>query len=236
MKSIIIIPTYNEAQNIEVMLKKLFEEIFKSDTISVLIVDSNSPDGTADIVEKNKEKYKNLFLIKQPDKKGLASAYIDGFKWALENDFDVFVQMDCDFQHPPEILPNCLEKIKDYDVIIASRYVKNGSWCSDSIRSRSLLSELGNIYVRFVLNCPIKDMTGGYNIWTKKALETINLDKIEAKGYLFQTEIKYRAFKNHLKYIEYPFTFKTRIAGESKINKKIIIEALLKAWKLRNIK
>ncbi len=236
MKPIIIIPTYNEAQNVEPMIKKLFEEVFTPDTISVLIVDSNSPDGTSDVVEKLKTQYKNLFLLKQTEKKGLASAYIDGFKWATEHDFDVFAQMDCDFQHPPEILPDCIEKTKDYDLVIASRFVGNGCWSKDSKKGRSKLSELGNIYARTVLNCPVKDLTGGYNIWTKKAIETINLDSIIAKGYLFQIEMKYRAYKKNLKYLEYPFVFKTRAAGESKINKKIMIEAFFKVWKLRGIK
>ncbi len=235
MKKIVIIPTYNEVQNIEKMVKTLFDKVFISGDISVLIVDSNSPDGTAKLVENLQKEYKNLFLLKQTEKNGLASAYTDGFKYALKEGYDVLIQMDCDFQHPPEILPYCIEKTKEYDLVIASRFVANGSWSSDSKKSRSKLSELGNLYTRTVLNCPIKDMTGGYNIWTKKALEAVMCDGIISKGYMYQLEMKYRAYKKHLKYCEYPFIFKRREAGESKISKKIIFEALFNVWKLRNI-
>lgn len=235
MKPIIIIPTYNEVQNIEKMIKTLFDEVFTSGAISVLIVDSNSPDGTAKVVENLQNNYKNLFLLKQTEKMGLASAYLAGFKLAMKEGYDVLIQMDCDFQHPPEILPNCIEKAKEYDLVIASRFVANGSWSSDSQKGRSRLSEFGNLYARTVLNCPIKDMTGGYNIWTKKALETVMCNGIISKGYMFQLEMKYRAYKKHLKYYEYPFIFKRRAAGESKISKKIIFEALFNVWKLKNI-
>ena len=233
MNPIIIIPTYNEKLNVEKMIKKIFDEIFKEKTISVLIVDSNSPDGTGNIVEDLKKQYNHLFFIQQENKKGLASAYIEGINWAKNNGFDVFVQMDCDFQHPPEILPDCIKKTNEYDLIIASRFVDNGKWGEENEKKRSQISGLGNAYAKWVLNCPINDMTGGYNIWTKKAIETINLNKIMAKGYLFQIEMKYYAYKNKLKIFEYPFIFGKRTEGESKINIKIIIEAFIMIWKIR---
>ena len=233
MNPIIIIPTYNEKINVEKMIKKLFDEVFKDNIVSVLIVDSNSPDGTSETVEDLCKEYQNLHLLKQTEKKGLASAYIDGFKWALEKGYDVFAQMDCDFQHPPEILPDCIEKTKEYDLIIASRYVGNGKWGEENEHKRSQISEMGNNYAKWVLNCQINDMTGGFNIWTKKALEVVNLDKIMAKGYLFQIEMKYYAYKNNMKILEYPFIFGKRINGESKINIKIIIEAMTMIWKIR---
>ncbi len=233
MKPIIILPTYNEALNVEKMINKIFNEVFKNQQADVLIVDSNSPDGTANIAEKLQEKYKNLHLLKQEKKLGLANAYIEGFKWALKGDYDTFIQMDCDFQHPVEILPDCIEKTKEYDLVISSRYVKDGHWSKDTNKNRTNLSCLGNIYAKTILNCPINDLTGGFNIWTKKALSSIDLDKIISKGYSFQIEMKYKCFKNNMKILEYPFTFNKREYGESKINKKIMLEALIKIWKIR---
>ena len=131
------------------------------------------------------------------------------------------------------IIPLYIEKTKEYDLVIASRYIKNGKWGEGTEQKRSKISELGNKYAKWVLNCSINDMTGGYNIWTKKALETINIDNIMAKGYLFQIEMKYYAYKHNLKILEYPFVFGKRLDGESKISKKIIFEAFTQIWKIR---
>ena len=230
MKPIIILPTYNERENIKKIIPILFEKI----NISILVVDDNSPDGTASIVEEFQKKYPNLYLLKREKKDGLASAYITGFKYAIDNGFDVFAQMDSDFQHPYEVLPNMLEEIElnNAEVVIASRYIKNGKWEKGSFK-KEIISKLGNIYSRKVLNSKINDLTGGYNIWTKKALTEISLDNIIAKGYMFQIEMKFLAETKNLKIVEYPIKFRPRIEGESKMDLKICLEALFKIWKLK---
>ena len=230
MKPIIILPTYNERENIKKIIPILFEKI----NISILVVDDNSPDGTASIVEEFQKKYPNLYLLKREKKDGLASAYITGFKYAIDNGFDVFTQMDSDFQHPYEVLPNMLEEIElnNAEVVIASRYIKNGKWEKGSLK-KEIISKLGNIYSRRVLDSKINDLTGGYNIWTKKALTEIGLDNIIAKGYMFQIEMKFLAETKNLKIVEYPIKFRPRIEGESKMDLKICLEALFKIWKLK---
>lgn len=234
MKPIIIIPTYNESCNIKKIVKLIFDEVFRQNDISILVVDSASFDGTAECVKMLQNEYPNLFILEQDKKMGLASAYIDGFKWCLENDFDIFIQMDADMQHNPEIIPDCLEKIQNYDLIIASRYVKNGRCDKDRNILKKIISRAGNFYSGIVLKCPIKDLTGGYNIWTKKALKCIDFDKIISRGYLFQIEIKYNAYKNNMRIYEYPFCFNKRIYGKSKMNYEIITEALTKIWTIKN--
>ena len=230
MKQIIIMPTYNEAENI----KKIIPILFNQMDISILVVDDNSPDGTANIVEEYQKKYSNLYLLKREQKDGLASAYIAGFKYALDKGYQVLAQMDSDFQHPYEVLPEMLKKLEqeNADILIGSRYVQNGKWEKGSLK-KEIISKLGNIYSRIVLNSKVNDLTGGYNIWTKKALLEIGLDNIIAKGYMFQIEMKFLAEKNNLKIIEYPIKFSPRIEGQSKMDFKICIEALTKIWKLR---
>ena len=231
MKPIIIMPTYNEAENI----KKIIPILFNKMDISILVVDDNSPDGTAFIVEEFQAKYPNLYLLKREKKDGLASAYITGFKYAINNGFSILAQMDSDFQHPYEVLPEMLKKIEsnNADVVIGSRYVQDGKWEKGSLK-KEIISKLGNMYSKFVLNSKINDLTGGYNVWTAKTLLEIGLDNIIAKGYMFQIEMKHMAEKKNLKIIEYPIKFNPRVEGKSKMDFKICIEALTKIWKLKN--
>lgn len=238
MKPIIVIPVYNEVSNVEKMIRHIFDDIFANKDISILVVDSASPDGTGEVVEKLLNEYPNLFLFKQEKKKGLASAYIDGFRYAEDKGFDCFVEMDCDFQHPPELLPVLLDKIRNCDVVVASRYISDGEWEEKGNKNplKRLISEFGNFYTSFVLHCPVSDMTGGFNVWTKQALDAIDLNRIIAKGYLFQIEMKYYAYKNHLKIEEVPFKFAKRNADKSKISLAIILEAFIFIWKLKRYK
>ncbi len=234
-KTLIIIPTYNESKNIEKIVNQIFEK-FCSENINILVVDSSSTDGTAEIVMDMQKKFSNLYLIQQKQKEGLASAYIEGMKWALNQSYDIVIQMDADFQHPIEALPDMIESCNDYDLVIGSRYVNGGAWAEDKWFSpKSRISKLGSLYSRIVLNCPIKDLTGGYNAWTKKALSLINFDEICAKGYMFQIEMKYKTYKNNMRILEYPIKFFPRKEGKSKMDLKIIFEALFQIWKLRNV-
>ncbi len=228
MNKIIIIPTFNEEENIE----KIILEIKKLDC-ALLVVDDNSKDNTQAIIEKYADN-QNIFLLKREGKLGLASAYIDGFKFAIEKGFDCFIQMDADFSHNPKYLPTMFEKLKENDVVIASRNIKGGGVLGWSFL-RNFISKGGSMYSRLVLNCPIKDLTGGFNAWKKDVLDCIGLENIISKGYSFQIEMKYRAFKKDFKIVEFPIVFEDRKFGKSKMSKSIFFEAMLNILKLRNI-
>ncbi len=226
MNKIIIIPTYNEEENIE----KLIQEIFKHGC-AVLVVDDNSSDNTQKIVEKYVDD-KKVFILKRAGKMGLASAYIDGFRFAIEKGFDCFIEMDADFSHNPKYLPEMFARLKENDVVIGSRNIKGGGVLGWSFL-RNFISKGGSIYSQIVLNCPIKDLTGGFNGWKKEVLESIGLENIISKGYCFQIEMKYRAFKKGFKIKEFPIIFEDRKFGKSKMSKAIFFEALLNVLKIK---
>ena len=235
MKTLIIIPTYNEAMNIKPLIKELFDNIFSDGNMNVLIVDDNSPDGTANIVEELQKHYANLHLIKRQGKDGLGSAYKEGYKWAISNGYNVVIQLDADFQHPVETIPEMLAKIPEYDVIIGSRYIDGGDWdfCKNKMTLQKFISKAGRIYLSKFLGCPVQDMTGGFNIWKTDVISAVNLDTVSAKGYSFQFEMKYRAYKKGFKILEFPIKFKKREFGKSKMSLKIVLEALIMVWKLK---
>lgn len=230
MRTLIVIPTYNEAENIENIINEIFQKY--ENLFSILIVDDNSNDGTKEALIKLKEKYNSLYLMHRKGKMGLASAYIDGFKWGIENNFSQFIQMDADFSHNPNYLSTMLEKLKENDVVIASRNIKGGNvvgWGP----LRHFISKGGSLYSKLILWCPINDLTGGFNGWKKEILEKINLNSIISKGYSFQIEMKYKAYKNKAKITEFPITFEDRKYGQSKMSKSIFFEALLNIIKIR---
>ncbi|MBQ2983275.1 MAG: polyprenol monophosphomannose synthase [Candidatus Gastranaerophilales bacterium] len=226
MNKIIIIPTYNEEENIE----KIILEIQKLNC-PLLVVDDNSADKTREIVGKYVDD-KNIFILKRAGKMGLASAYIDGFRFAIQKGFDCFVEMDADFSHNPKYLPTMFKELEENDVVIGSRNVKDGGVLGWSFL-RNFISKGGSIYSQIVLNCPIKDLTGGFNGWKKEVLDAIGLENIISKGYCFQIEMKYRAFKKGFKIKEFPIIFEDRKFGKSKMNKAIFFEALLNVLKIR---
>lgn len=232
MKTLIIIPTYNENQNISTLLDEIEKEISKFDNTSILIVDDSSTDGTIETVNKKIEHYKNIQILKRPEKLGLASAYIDGIKFGIKNDFKYFVEMDADFSHNPKYLPTILENLKENDVVIGSRNIKGGSVVGWGFL-RNFISKGGSLYSRLILNCPINDLTGGFNGWSRDIIEKINLDNIISKGYSFQIEMKYKAFKNKAKILEFPIVFEDRKYGKSKMSKSIFFEAMLNIVKIK---
>ena len=229
MKVIVISPTYNESKNIAKLVKIVFT--INSD-YHLLIVDDNSPDGTADIVEKLQKKYKNLHLEKRPGKAGLGTAYCYGFKWSIENEFDIMVQIDADMSHDPFEIPKMVELLKHNDYIIGSRYCDGVSVVRWPIR-RLILSYGANLYSKIVTGMPISDATGGYKVWKKQVLNSIKLDTIRSQGYSFQIEMNYRAWKNGFKFKEHPIIFMDRTIGESKMSKQIVWEAIFMVWRLR---
>ena len=228
-KAIVIIPTYNEISNIEKMLTTL-DQMHPS--LNVLIIDDGSPDGTAQVVKSFQAKKPNLHILERKGKLGLGTAYIKGFKWALENGFEAIVTMDCDFSHDPEAIPSFIEKIGAYDLIVGSRYI-GGIRIMNWPMQRLLLSYFASIYARFITGIPFSDSTGGFNCYSRKALSTINLDKIFSIGYAFQIELKYKVWSLGLPSFENPITFFERTVGKSKMSRKIILEAVINVFRLR---
>jgi len=232
LSNLVIIPTYNEKENIERMVRKVFSLPFAFD---LLIVDDGSPDGTAQIVKNLQIEFgSKLHLLERKGKLGLGTAYIVGFKYAIEHKFDYIFEMDCDFSHNPDDLVNLFNACaKDgADLSIGSRYVKGGkvvNWPIDRI----LMSYFASLYVRLILWINIHDTTAGFKCYKRKVLETINLDGIRFIGYAFQIEMKYKVKKAGFKIKEVPITFTDRTAGESKMSKGIFKEAILGVIQMR---
>ncbi|MDR1175789.1 MAG: polyprenol monophosphomannose synthase [Treponema sp.] len=232
MKLLIVCPTYNEIENIESFIPALFAAIDES--TGVLIIDDNSPDGTGAAVEKLTEKYAGrLQLVKRPGKQGIATAYIEGFRLGIKQGCDAFLEIDADFSHNPAYIPELVEKLKNHDVAIGSRNIRGGGVEGWSVL-RNFVSKGGSLYSRLILGCPVKDLTGGFNMWSKSALEKIGLEKIISRGYSFQIEMKYRAYKAGCSIVEIPIVFVDRKQGKSKMSKKIFFEAMLNVFRIRN--
>lgn len=229
MKSIVVIPTYNEIENIERIINKIHEVIPE---MHVLVVDDNSPDGTSQAVEKMMSQDERVFLLKRAGKMGLGTAYCEGFTLALERNYDAIFEMDADFSHDPKELPNFLEQIKEHDLVIGSRYISGVNVVNWPLR-RLVLSYGANIYSRIITGMPINDATGGFKCFRAEALRKIDLKAIKSNGYGFQIEMNYKVWKNKGKIKEIPIIFIDRRSGTSKMNKKIIWEAIFLVWKLR---
>ena len=230
--SLIIIPTYNEAENIEAVIKKVMDLEDKND---ILVIDDNSPDGTSKIVENQKNIYNNkVFLIKREKKSGLGSAYKTGFKWALENNYSYIFEMDADMSHDPNEIKNLkIELIQNKcDVVVGSRYIEGVSVVNWPL-SRIFLSYSANLYVRIITGMPIKDATSGFVGYTKNALNSIELSKIKFNGYAFQIEMKFKLWKKNFKLKEHQIIFVNRKLGKSKMNQSIIFEAIFGVIKLK---
>ena len=230
-KNLVIIPTYNEIENIEKMIRTVFD---LARPFEVLIVDDGSPDGTSIKVKELQKEYQNVLHIEErKGKLGLGTAYIHGFKWALKNNYDFIFEMDCDFSHNPKDLIRLLEACENgADVSVGSRYCKGGQ-ISNWPMGRILMSYFASVYVRLVLWLPVKDTTAGFKCYRRKVLESIELDNIKFMGYAFQIEMKYRAYKKGFKIQEVPILFTDRILGVSKMSTKIFKEAFLGVLQMR---
>ncbi|MSP19453.1 MAG: polyprenol monophosphomannose synthase [Bdellovibrionales bacterium] len=230
-RSLIIVPTYNEIENITALLTALNEKAKDSD---ILIVDDNSPDGTARAVKSFMVDHSQVYLLSRDKKNGLGGAYIAGFQWGLERDYDYFVQMDADFSHRPADVPRLLKALETHDQAMGSRYIEGGSTSGWSL-SRILISRGGNIYARAALNLPFNDLTGGFTAHRRGVIDSIGIKEVTSKGYAFQIELKYRTFKKGFKQIEIPILFKNRELGTSKMSGSIVQEAALRVLQLRNL-
>lgn len=232
MKTTIVIPTYNEKENLPLLLEKVFA--LETEGMNVLIVDDNSPDGTGQLAESLKETYPGrVNVMHRKGKLGLGTAYIQGFQWAIEDGSDYIGQMDADFSHPIDKLPLMVAELATYDVVIGSRYVEGGKLDEDWPLFRKLLSGFGNLYARTILGLSIRDATGGFKMWRRETLAAMPLDRIKANGYMFQVEMNYVATKLGFKFTEIPIYFRERTAGTSKMNFAIQREAALRCWTLR---
>ena len=221
--TIVVIPTFNERENITPLLNRIFSlKIF----VDVLILDDNSPDGTKNIVLKNKKKYKDrLHLINREKKQGLGKAYIEGFKWALKRNYKKIIQMDADLSHPHEKLVNIISELDFYDYVIGSRYI-NGIRVLNWPLNRIILSIGASWYVKLITGLPIKDPTAGFVGYNRSCLLSLNLNKIMFVGYAFQIEMKFKLWNLGYNFKEIPITFKNRTHGVSKMNSSIISEAI----------
>jgi len=229
MRALVIIPTYNEAENAAAIIA----EVLKQDkNLDVLIVDDNSPDKTGQIVTDLKKKNKRIHLLEREGKQGLGSAYVAGFKFAIENQYDYIFEMDADFSHDPVVLSQMLLEIENNDLIIGSRYI-NGINVVNWPLHRLMLSWFASKYVRVITGMKINDPTGGFKCFRREVLESINLDTILSDGYSFQVEMNFRTWLRKFRIKEIPIVFTDRRSGQSKMSKKIVREAIWMVWKLK---
>ena len=228
-KSLVIIPTYNELENIPKLIPKILQ---KDQSLEVLIVDDNSPDGTAEFVEEESKNNNKVHLIKRTAKMGLGTAYIEGFKYAIKNGYNYIFEMDADFSHNPKELINFLREIETSDLVLGSRY-KNGVNVINWPMRRLLLSFFANLYTRIITGLPVRDATGGFKCFRREVLEAIDLDNVKSNGYAFQIEMTYKAWKKGFRIKEISIIFIDRVKGTSKMSRKIVREAVVMVWKLR---
>lgn len=231
MNAFVVVPTYNEADNIGKFAAALFD--LKIPNLKALIVDDESPDGTGQIADRLAEQYRDrLFVLHRSGLRGLGRAYVDGFRWAIDHGAERIIQMDADFSHAPKYIPQFLEKSTDYDVIIGSRYVPGGSLDQQWEQSRVFLSAWANFYARNILRLKVHDATAGYKCWTRSALERIQLDRVRSNGYVFQVEMAYLSQKLKLRVMEIPIYFEDRRIGQSKMSVPVKLEAAWRVWQV----
>lgn len=229
MKKLVVIPTYNEKENIQAIVPAVFAQNLG---VEILVVDDNSPDGTGAIVREMQKNIPQLHLLSRPGKQGLGKAYIAGFRWGMDHGFDIITEMDADFSHRPEDLGPLLQKLDQADFAVGSRYIAGGKTVNWGLM-RKIISRGGGLYARLILGFPLNDWTGGFNTWKKEVLHAIDLSSVESNGYSFQIELKYKALKKGFKGAESPIVFEDRRVGQSKMSLKIVLEAFYRVWLMR---
>ncbi len=227
---LVVVPTYNERENLEQVVSRV---LAVDPRVEVLVVDDNSPDGTGEAAEELAREEPRLHVLRRPGKEGLGKAYIAGFRWGLERSYDLFFEMDADLSHPPEKIPEMIQLSREWPVIVGSRYWRRRVNVVNWPITRLVVSVFGSIYARVITRLPVMDATGGFNCWRREVLEAIPLDRIESNGYAFQIELKLRAWRKGFAIREVPIVFTERESGESKMSKRIVLEAVWKVWKLR---
>lgn len=229
-RALVIVPTYNERENITRLIGSILQQ---DDRLDILIVDDGSPDGTGEIVEGLIQHEPRLHILKRPRKMGLGTAYIAGFRWALEQEYDLVFEMDADFSHDPAHLPQFLRAVEGADLVLGSRYRNGKVTVVNWPIKRLLLSYFANVYARVVTGLPVWDATGGFKCFRRKVLEAIDLTHVRSNGYAFQIEMSFRAWRKHFKIVEIPIVFVDRTEGQSKMSGSIVREAIWMVWRLR---
>lgn len=227
---LVIIPTYDEAENLPRIVPRVLEQ---DERLDILVVDDASPDGTGAIADALSADEPRVHVLHRKGKEGLGRAYLAGFRYGLDHGYDILFEMDADFSHPPDALPSLLAKFAEADVVIGSRYVDGRVTVSNWPMSRLLISYFGSRYARIITGMPVRDGTGGFNGWTREVLERVGLDRVQSNGYAFQIELKFRAWKKGFRLVESPILFTERDTGESKMSKRIVREAVWRVWWLR---
>lgn len=229
-RCLVIVPTFNERDNLPRLIPLIIEQ---DERLHVLVVDDASPDGTGDVADRLAQRSERIHVLHRSGKLGLGTAYLDGFGWGLERGYDVLFEMDADFSHDPGHLPQFLQAIEDYDVVLGSRYLHGRVTVVNWPIGRLLLSYFANVYARWVTGLPIADATGGFKCFRSEVLAALDLHRVESNGYAFQIEMSFRAWKRGFRIGEIPITFVDRDIGESKMSKRIVREAVWRVWKLR---
>jgi dolichol-phosphate mannosyltransferase len=229
-RSLVVIPTYNEADNIRTVIGRILG--LESPAIEILIVDDNSPDGTGELVARWAERESRLHLLSRPRKMGLGSAYVNGFRYALQNGYNAVFEMDADLSHDPYDLPRLLERVDDYDLVIGSRYLKGINVVNWPL-PRLLLSVFANWYARTITGMPINDCTSGFKCINSRALASVRLDHFFSNGYAFQIELHYRIWRTGSRICEIPIVFTQRRRGKSKMSHRVQLEAATIVWRLK---
>lgn len=229
MKALIIVPTYNERENLEELVRRIFDQKLPTE---ILIVDDNSPDGTGALADEMAARDPRVHVMHRAGKMGLGSAYVAGFKWALARDYEAVFEMDADFSHNPDSLGDFLREIEHADLVLGSRYL-HGVTVVNWPLSRLILSYTANLYSRVITGMPVKDLTGGFKCFRRQVLEAIDLDRVRSDGYAFQIEINFKAWRKGFRIQEIPILFVDRRAGVSKMSRRIVREAAWMVWRLR---
>jgi dolichol-phosphate mannosyltransferase len=229
-RALVIVPTYNERENIE---RLIVTTLSQDPRLEILVVDDGSPDGTAEIVGGIMSSNDRVHILRRAKKMGLGTAYIAGFHWALERGYDFVFEMDADFSHDPDHLPGFLKAIQTSDLVLGSRYREGKVTVVNWPIARLILSYFANVYARGVTGLPVWDATGGFKCFRREVLESIDLSKVVSNGYMFQIEMSFRAWKRGFRIVEIPITFVDRTEGQSKMSKSIIWEAIWMVWRLR---
>lgn len=231
MKHTIVIPTYNEAENVRSMIQALLA--LELPALNVLIVDDESPDGTGQIADALARQHPDsVDVLHRTGLRGLGRAYIDGFSWALNHGAETVIQMDCDFSHSPSNVPRLVSHLPEYDVVVGSRYVEGGEVDEEWEFGRELLSWWANLYSRAILGCSVRDITAGFKAWRRETLEGIDLERIKSQGYVFQVEMAFVTERLGYRVLEIPIYFEDRRIGESKMTIPVKIEAALRVWEI----
>jgi len=229
VKALVIIPTYNERENLPELMRRIFAEGLP---LEVLIIDDNSPDGTGEAADALAAADPRVHVMHRPGKMGLGSAYVSGFRYAIEHDYDAVFEMDADFSHNPDSLPEFLRELENADLVVGSRYLHGVTVVNWPLK-RLILSYLANVYSRVITGMPIKDATGGFKCFRRQVLESLDLSRVKSDGYGFQIEINFKAWRKGFRIREIPILFVDRRAGESKMSRRIVWEAAWMVWRLR---